>query len=137
MSLKSAVLSLMGVPYEMAPIAEVPAPVRRAVIEAVDPALATEEQHITALQRREYQSFSPVLSPTDPAVQAATFRSRFEPGQVSEAERRARAERALMADAPVEARRAPLITSPELERMEKRAIRSAEQSLVPVQRKRA
>jgi hypothetical protein len=139
MSWTNAIRTLMGVPYEYPGIAPVKPtePVRRA-LDPVDPNLAMEEQHITALQRREYTSFSPVLSPTDPAVQAATFRNRFTPSASSEAERRRLAERAQQADFPVWPRVAPLIrSSPELERAEKRGIRAEYQSIVPVQRKLA
>jgi hypothetical protein len=136
-SLKSAVMSLMGTSFEMAPIVQSsdPIPSLRPVVEKVDQTMQEEESVIQTLRRQEYQSFAPILSPTDPAVRAATFRSRFEPSVTSEAERRARAERALMADAPVASRRAPLITSPEMDRMEKRALRSDYQSIVPVMRK--
>lgn len=137
MSLKSAVLSLMGVPYEMAPIEPVPVPVRRPVVEVVNPTLEAEEAVIRSLRLQEFQSFAPVLSPQDPAVQQASFRSRLSPSPVSDAERRARALRALQADAPVSAIPAPLVTSPEIERMEKRAIRSDQQSIVPVMRRTA
>jgi hypothetical protein len=136
-SFKSVVLSLMGVPYEMAPIEPASVPVRRPVVEAVDPTLEVEEAAIRSLRRQEYQSFVPVLSPQDPAVQQANFRNRLSPSPVSDAERRARALRALQADAPVSAIPAPLVTSPEIERMEKRAIRADQQSIVPVMRKAA
>ena len=137
MSLKFAVLSLMGVPYETAPIEPAPVATLRPLAEPVDPTLQMEEAAIQSLRRQEYQSFAPVLSPQDPAVQQASFRNRLSPSAVSEAERRGRALRALQADAPVSACPAPLVTSPEIERMEKRAMRLDHQSIVPVMRKTA
>jgi hypothetical protein len=115
-TLKNTILTLMGVPYAHPAIEPVKPtePVRRA-LDPVDPNLAMEEQKITAIQRTAYLSFAPILPMSDPVVQAATFRNRFEPTGASEAERRARALRAQQADAPVEPRREPLITVPQIE----------------------
>jgi hypothetical protein len=142
MWLKKSISSLMGVPYDYPDIAPVkPTEAVRRVVDPVDPALAIEEQRIVEIQRNSYQSFAPILSPSDPAVQAVTFRNRFEPSAALEAERRARAARALMADAPVEPRREPLAISapqielPAIERW-RRAIR-AEEQLAPVMRRSA
>lgn len=140
MSLKNSILSLMGVSYAHPEIVQTPTPTPslRPVVEAVDPALAMEEQKIVEIQRQEYRSFAPILSPTSDAVQAVQFRSRIGPDRVSEAERRARVLRSQQSDAPVEPRREPLIAAPEpiasqVDRW-RRAMR-AEESIVPVMRK--
>jgi hypothetical protein len=143
MSWKNAIRTLMGVPYEYAAIDPVKptGPVRR-VVDPVDLALAIEEQKIVEIQRDSYQSFTPVLSAQDPAVQAVQFRSRFEPSAVSEVARRARALSVQQADAPVEPRAKPIIALPHIEapistvERWRRSLR-AEQSLAPVMRKHA
>jgi hypothetical protein len=131
--------SFLGVPYEYPAIAPVkPTEAVRCVVEPVDTALQMEETAIRDLQREEYRSFAPILPVSDPNVQAVSFRNpavQIDPSGRSEALRRARAPRLQQQDAPVEPRVAPLVMSPEIERMEKRAIRAAEQSIVPIQRK--
>jgi hypothetical protein len=80
--------------------------------------------------------YAPVLSAHDPAVRASSFRKRFEPAQVkSQAERQARTQLAAESEAPVLAAPAPLVTSPEIDRIEKRHERIAYQGLAPVMRK--
>jgi hypothetical protein len=138
--------TLMGTSYEMAPIIQpsTPTPTLRRVVETVDPALAIEEQRIGEIRQQEYRSDAPVLSAQDPSVRSANFRNpaiAVEPGQVAETLRRARVERSMQQDAPVEPRPAPLVISapepalPQIERY--RRFLRAEESIVPVQRKTA
>jgi hypothetical protein len=142
MTLRNTIRSLLGVPYSHPEIIQpsTSAPSLRPVVEKVDTALQGEEQKIVEIQRNSYQSFSPVLSPTDPAVQAVTFRNRFEPSAPSEADRRARVLRAQQSDAPVEPRRELLIAAPEPATSQAERFRRhlrAEESIVPVMRKQA
>jgi hypothetical protein len=117
MSLKSAVQSLMGIPFAHPEIIQSSAavPTLRPAVEKVDTALYAEEQIIVALNRQSYHSDAPILSAQNPVVQAANFRNpavSVEPAGRAEQLRRARVLRAQQQDAPVEQRQAPLIAAP-------------------------
>jgi hypothetical protein len=140
--------SFLGVPYEMAPIVTPSTPALRPVVDKVDTQLYSEEQQIIAIGRREYRSDAQVLTVQNPVVAAATFRNNpgvsVTPAGRSEALRRRRVEMAMMADAPVLPRAAPLVTSPELvdaastrDRVGPLDDPSGLRSIVPVMRKRA
>jgi hypothetical protein len=128
---------LMGAPYEEVAVVaptEVVSPLVPVPLDAPEPTMVIKENIITALRRAEFSADAPVLSANDAAVRQVSFRDRFAPPSTTvEAATRARLQ--LEADAPVSARPARLITSPELERAEKRGIRMEYQSLTPVQRK--
>jgi hypothetical protein len=130
----------MGTSYAEQPIipapAEVPAVGRQVALEAPEPAMAMEENVITELRRSAFREYAPVLSADDPVVRQASFRGRFE-AMRSDAERRERARHLAEADILVSTRPTPLISSPELDRVEKRTARLEYQSIVPIQRKAA
>jgi hypothetical protein len=141
MSLKSAILSLMGTSYAEQPIIPAPAEptsqvVRQMPVEAPEPVMAMEEVMITALRRAEFLADSPVLSADDPAVRAASFRNRFEPAQAkSWTAKQARARLEFGADIPVASHPAPLIASAALDRSERLAMRIDYQNMTPVMRR--
>ena len=131
-----------GAPYELMPVVaptEAVSPLVPSRLDPPVPALANEENLITALRRAEFLSDAPVLSSQDPIVRTAGFRDRFAPPTKSvEAATRARLQSE--ADAPVSPRSAPLtaVTDQQLAQAEvsrQRAIRRDDQSIVPVMRK--
>jgi hypothetical protein len=56
-----------------------PVTYRQVSLDRPEPALAQEEHIIADMKRASLVSDSPVLAPTDPAVQQASFRARFDP----------------------------------------------------------
>ena len=126
---------LMGSSYEevtvVGPI-KVIRPLVPVTLEAPEPLMALEEAMIIALRRADVLSDAPVMSPQAPSIRAARFRESFAspPNTVEPGPRLQPA-----ADAPVEPRPAPLLTSPEIDRAEKLEQRRSYQGLTPVMRK--
>jgi len=82
MTFISAFRSLMGTGYELInpASADAPAPVtyRQIPLDQPAPELAREEQTITNMRRAALVSDVPVLAPSDPTIQQASFRNRFD-----------------------------------------------------------
>jgi hypothetical protein len=128
---------LMGAPYEeVAVVAQtkVLSPLVSVPLDAPEPAMAIEENTITALRRAEFLADAHVFSNADPAIQQASFRDRFVT-QAPSVERREAARLQSEADAPVSPRPAPLLTSVAIDRAERLAERRSYQGFMPVARK--